>query len=245
MTMHPCSQPHIPAVTATQMREVDRFMTDDLGVELLQMMELAGAALATLARDRFLDGDPRGKRIVVLAGSGGNGGGGMAAARRLHGWCADVEIWSTRAPDRLRGAAAHQCRSSRALGIPVHAPHESLPLPPADLVLDAVIGYSLDGPPTGIAAALIRAANDHPAPVLSLDVPSGLEATTGVVFDPCVRADATLALALPKLGLWAPWAHAVTGELHVADIGVPEAIYARLDLDVGPIFARQHILRIG
>ena len=245
MLTHVCPLPQIAAATADQMAEIDRIMTEELGVDLLQMMELAGAALATLARDRFLGGDPRGKRVLVLAGSGGNGGGGMAAARRLHGWCADVEVWTTRHPDRLRGAAAHQARSLRALEVPLHAPGAEVSLPPADLVLDALIGYSLDGPPAGTAATLIAAANAQAAPILSLDLPSGLDATTGAVFAPCIHADATLALALPKMGLWAPWAYSVTGERYLADIGVPEEIYRRLDLDVGPIFARQHLLRIG
>ncbi|MGH2614165.1 MAG: NAD(P)H-hydrate epimerase [Thermomicrobiales bacterium] len=245
MTTHPCPQPQIPAVTASQMLEADRIMTEVLGVDLLQMMELAGGALATLARDRFLGGDPRGKQVLVLAGSGGNGGGGMVAARRLHGWCADVEVWLTRAPDLLRGAAARQAQSLNTLGVPLHAPCERPSLPTADVAIDALIGYSLDGPPSSSAAALIRAVNEHLAPVLSLDLPSGLEATTGVIFAPCVRADATLALALPKMGLWAPWAHEVTGEFYLADIGVPEAIYMCLGLDVGPIFARQSLLRIG
>jgi NAD(P)H-hydrate epimerase len=240
-----CSVPQIAAVTARQMAEIDRIMTEDLGVDLLQMMELAGAALATLARDRFLGGDPRGKRVLVLAGSGGNGGGGMAAARRLHGWCAEVDVWSTRAPEQLRGATARQSRGLQALGIPFHAPSGGVPLPPADLVLDALIGYSLNGRPAGTAATLIEAASVQASPILSLDLPSGLEATTGEMIEPCVRASATLTLALTKRGLWTPWAHSVTGEIYLADIGVPDAIYTRLGLDVGPIFARQSLLRIG
>ena len=244
MITHVCPVPQIVAATAEQMAEVDRIMTEELGVDLLQMMELAGSALAILARDRFLGGDPRGKRVLVLAGSGGNGGGGMAAARRLHGWCAEVEVWVTRETAFLRGAAANQVRSLRALGVPVHVPPESS-LPAADLIVDALIGYSLAGPPSGHTAALIRAANDHPEPVLSLDLPSGLDATIGTVFDPCIQADVTLALALPKRGAWAPWGHGMTGELYLADIGIPQEVYARLGLDVGPIFARQHLLRIG
>ncbi len=244
MITHACPVPQIAAATAEQMAEVDRIMTEELGVDLLQMLELAGSALAILARDRFLGGDPRGKRVLVLAGSGGNGGGGMAAARRLHGWCAEVEVWVTRETAFLRGAAAHQVRSLRALGVPVHVPPESS-LPAADLIVDALIGYSLAGPPSGSVGALIEAANAQAAPILSLDLPSGLDATTGAVFAPCIHANATLALALPKLGLWAPWAHRVTGERYLADIGVPEEVYRRLDLDVGPIFARQQQLRIG
>ncbi len=87
--------------------------------------------------------------------------------------------------------------------------------------------------------------NAHAAPVLSLDLPSGLEATSGTVFDPCVRADATLALALPKTGLWAPGARRVSGELYLADIGVPQEVYARLGLHVGPIFTREEIVRLS
>lgn len=185
----------------------------------------------------------RGKRVLVLAGSGGNGGG-MVAARRLHGWCADVEVWTTRHPDQLCAAGAHQAHSLRALEIPLHAPGSIASLPLADLVLDALIGYSLDGPPRDRVAALIEAANAQTAPIVSLDLPSP-RGPTGAVFDPCIHADATLALALPKLGLWAPWAHRVTGERYLADIGVPDEIYRRLTLDVGPIFARQHLLRIG
>ncbi len=245
MTMRLCPLPQISAVTADQMVEIDRIMTDEFGIDLLQMMELAGAALARLAAERFLDGDPRGKRVLVLAGSGGNGGGGMVAARRLHGWCADVEIWTTREPHHLGGAAAHQMRSLRALDVPSHVPSERPLLPAADLVLDALVGYSLDGPPAGTVATLIEAANAQAAPILSLDLPSGLDATIGAIFMPCVRAAATLALALPKVGQWVPWAHGVTGELYLADIGVPESLYRRLGFDVGPIFARQDLLRIG
>jgi NAD(P)H-hydrate epimerase len=245
MTEADCAHREIPAITAEQMALVDRIVTADYGIALLQMMELAGRHLADLARTRALGGDPRGTRVLVLAGSGGNGGGGLVAARRLRGWGADVAVWLTRDATELRGTAAHHLRTLRAIGVPIHNPVGEPGLPPADLVVDALVGYRLAGPPTGTVAALIRAANAHGAPVLSLDLPSGLDATTGAVADPCVRATATLTLALPKLGLWRPGAHEVTGELFLADIGVPEAVYARLGLSVGPIFAGQDVIRIG
>ncbi len=173
------------------------------------------------------------------------GGGGLAAARRLRGWCATVEVWLTRDPEDLTGAAAHQLRILRALGLPIHAPEEDPVLGPGDLVLDALVGSSLDGPPSGRLAALIRAVNASAAAVLSLDLPSGLEVTSGTVFGSCVRADATPALALPKAGLWAPGAHGVTGELLLADIGVPEEVYVRLGLQVGPIFGQKENVHVG
>jgi NAD(P)H-hydrate epimerase len=78
----------------------------------------------------------------------------------------------------------------------------------------------------------------------SVGVPSGLDATSGTVFAPCVRAAATLTLALPKVGLRAPEARAVVGELYLADIGVPPSVYAGLGHAVGPIFARASTLRL-
>src|SRR5262245_59106562 len=106
MTETDCAHREIPAITADQMALVDRIVTAEYGIVLLQMMELAGRHLADLARTRFLGGDPRGTHVLVLAGSGGNGGGGLVAARRLHGWCADIAIWLTREATELRGAAA-------------------------------------------------------------------------------------------------------------------------------------------
>ena len=73
----------IPFLTTDQMREVDRLMIEEYGLELIQMMENAGRNLAGAGRDLFLAGDPVGQRVAILCGTGGNGGGGLVAARRL------------------------------------------------------------------------------------------------------------------------------------------------------------------
>jgi NAD(P)H-hydrate epimerase len=234
----------IPYLTSEQMREVDRLMVDKYGIELMQMMENAGRHLAALARDRFLDGDPTGRHIVILAGSGGNGGGGLVAARRLHAWGGRVRVLLSRPPREYRGVPAHQLAILGKLDIRCDHQDDPPPISGADLVIDALIGYSLRGDPRGATASLIRRANESSAPVLSLDLPSGLDATTGDVKEPAVRADATLTLALPKAGLRAAASRA--GELYLADIGVPPELYSEpsLGLDVGPIFARQEILRL-
>ena len=99
----PRSQP--PFLSTQQMREVDRAMIEDYGISLLQMMENAGRCLADLARSRFFDGDPRGQRVLVLAGTGGNGGGGLVCARRLHNWGADVRVLMTADSQRLGDVA--------------------------------------------------------------------------------------------------------------------------------------------
>jgi NAD(P)H-hydrate epimerase len=241
-------QEDLPHLTAAQMREVDRLMLDKYGIELIQMMENAGRHLAVLARDRFLDGDPTGRTVLLLAGRGGNGGGGLVAARRLHAWGGHVRVLLSRPAPEYRGVPGHQLAILDELGIPCHHHHDpQTDAPPtleADLVVDALIGYSLRGNPRGAAAILIRAANESTAPVLSLDLPSGLDATTGERREPTVRAAATLTLALPKAGLLAAGEYA--GEAYLADIGVPSELYAEptLALDVGPLFARQEILRI-
>ena len=237
-----------PAVTPAQMAQVDRIMTEEFGVEVLQLMELAGQAVAVWARERLL-GDVTGKRVLVLAGSGGNGGDGMVAARLLYAWGALPTVWLSHEAKMLRGPAAHQFQSLVALGIPLIPPPEAeradpLALPETDLIIDALLGFGLSGPPSGASARLIAAANAHSAPILAVDLPSGLDAATGEPYTPCIRAAATLTLALPKTGVLTASAGPFVGELAVADIGVPAAAYARLGLDVEPLFGERSIVRV-
>jgi NAD(P)H-hydrate epimerase len=242
MNCHPAT---IPSVTATQMRTIDDLATGPYGIALLQMMELAGHELACLPRSRFLHGDPRGKRVHVLAGRGGNGGGGLVAARRLANACADVTVWLASNRTELTPTTLHQLQALDALDVPIMVVRPSAEFASADLLLDALIGYSLRGEPRGATAALIQTANHAEAPVLSLDLPSGLDATTGFIHEPCIRAEATLSLALPKTGLWRGGARDVTGEIYLADIGFPPRVYEPLGFQPGPIFARDSVVRIG
>lgn len=238
---------NIPFITTEEMRLVDDLMVDVYGIALIQMMENAGRCLADLARDRFLDGDPRGRRVVVLVGTGGNGGGGLVCARRLHGWGAEVETWLTASPEEFNGVPRRQLDILGKMGIESSVvERDVIVLPPADLIVDTIIGYSLHGASYGAAAALIRAANNHNAPVLALDVPSGLDAGAGTVHDPAMQATATMTLALPKRGLADPDAREYVGELYLADIGVPPQLYSDpvLGLSVAPIFAENDIVRI-
>lgn len=245
--MIPVHRGDVPYLTTEQMIEVDRLMIEEYRIDLLQMMENAGRTLAFCARSRFLANDPRGRRVVVLAGSGGNGGGALACARRLHGYGAEIVVAVTGADDTLSPATAHQLYSLRRLGVTPIAAAAVGGIAPVELVIDGVIGYSLSGAPRGAAAALIRWANTSAAPVLALDTPSGLDASSGRHFDPAIRAAATMTLALPKLGLRAEGAAEHVGELYLADIGVPPGLYAEdtLGFEVGPIFARSDLLRLA
>src|SRR5713226_5564351 len=227
------------------MREVDRLMTEEVGISLLQMMENAGRCLATHARG-MLGGDARGRQVAVLAGRGGNGGGGLAAARRLNVWGAAVTVVLAQSLKDMRGVPGQQLTILEWIGIPVRLGADGISdlFADADLVIDALIGYSLRGAPAEPVAALIRAANASGRPMLALDLPSGLDGDSGEASDPTIRATETLTLALPKRGLLAPAARPWVGKLHLADISVPEKVYRRLGLTVGPIFAASDIIPI-
>jgi NAD(P)H-hydrate epimerase len=219
-------------------------MTEDFGIELIQMMENAGRHLANLARKLFLRRDAAGKQVIALAGAGGNGGGAMAAARRLHGWGAEVAVFLARAPGEIGGVPGHQLASLRRLGIPISDGLPGERATDAAVELDGILGYGVSGEPRGGAAALIHWANHTGLPILALDVPSGLDSTRGAVYEPVIRAAATLTLALPKKGLREAVAAGAVGALFLADIGVPASAYARLGLQVRPVFARSEILRL-
>lgn len=238
----------IPSVDTAQMIEVDRAMVEAYHIQLIQMMENAGRNLAHLARKRFFAGDPRGKNVVVLAGRGGNGGGGLVCARHLHNWGAQVRVFITHPDELFVGVTGHQLEILRRMGLPVTIGAGMLlsSLLEVDLILDALIGYNLVGAPQDTAGHLIRWANNQNCPILSLDAPSGLDATTGKVHDPAIRATATMTLALPKDGLRHEIGAGVVGELYLADISVPPDLYAGpgLGLMVGPIFAEEEVVRL-
>ena len=214
-----------PALTVDQMREVDRAMVHDFHIGLETMMENAGRVLSDLAHSRFRPGS-----AVVLAGPGGNGGGGLVAARHLSNRGVTVHVVLSRPAPDLAPVTARQLDMVQRVGLAVVDEP-----PPADLVIDALIGYSLRGDPSGTARELIGWTSSQPAPVLALDVPSGLDATSGHVGVPCVRAAATLTLALPKTGL--ERAPDVVGDLYLADISVPPVLYERMGIRVGAWFA--------
>lgn len=230
----------LPALTTDQMAEVDRLMIEEYGILLIQMMENAGRNLAEQAR-RMLGGNLLDREIVILCGAGNNGGGGMVAARHLHNRGARVQAKLVADPATLKDIPAHQWRILRALGVAAVADPV---LDSAALVIDAMIGYGLTGDPRGPVAEWIRKVNAAQRPTLALDTPSGLDTTTGIPGTPCIRAAATLTLALPKVGLLSQAADPVVGDLYLADISVPPALYACLGLQVAPIFTTDTLIHI-
>jgi NAD(P)H-hydrate epimerase len=231
----------IPFITAQQMAKVDRLMVEEFGISLLQMMENAGRNLAEWAR-RMAGGQIRGKRVVLLCGGGNNGGGGLVAARHLHNWGAEVLYKVVADPEQMKEVPVRQLRTLKAMGL---KDNDTLDLAAADLVVDALVGYGLSGNPRGAVATWIERINRSNRPVLALDIPSGLDATSGIPGSPCLRATATLTLALPKVGLLTPQAKPYVGELYLADISVPPALYRRLGIEMPPLFHEAVIVKIS
>lgn len=221
----------VTAVSADEMREVDRVAVRDVGIDLLMMMENAGRDLATHV------GGIDAARVTVVAGNGGNGGGGLACARHLVNHDQTVDVVLDRPPDELDGATAHHYRILDAMG--VEATVGPTGFDPGDVVVDALVGYGLEGPLRGTAADLVSALGGTDAEVVSLDVPSGIDATTGERRGPAVSADAVLTLALPKTGL-----RAVESRVFLADIGVPVTVFERAGIEYDSPFRGDHVVEI-
>jgi hydroxyethylthiazole kinase-like uncharacterized protein yjeF len=198
------------------------------GVDVVQLMELAGWQVARCAW-RLLYRTPG--RVGVVAGRGNNGGDGAVAARHLAAWGCDVEVIVAGAEEGLREPLAAHLRSARANGVRVITCADADALRDAvrascggaGVMLDALLGTGLRGAPRELDATAIEALRD--APVLAVDVPSGLDAGTGEPFQPCVRAVATCTLTAMKRGLWSASGRNLAGTVYVADIGMPPAAW--------------------
>lgn len=191
------------------------------GVTLDELMERAGAAVAAEASSLVPDG-----RVVVVAGKGNNGGDGWVAARCLLEAGRQVDVLSLAAPDTLSGPAAAAARVAVASGVawrPITGPGDLVvALAGASLVIDAVFGVGLRDAPRSGFAEVLEAIDDAEAPVLAVDVPSGLDADTGAAPGAVVRADVTVTFGSLKAGLVLQPGASLAGEVVIADIGLPE-----------------------
>ena len=227
----------VPAVNAEQMRELGRVAIGDAGIEWPQMMENAGRSVALLALE-CLGEHWHGANVAVLAGGGGNAAAGICGARHLANRGMKVRLCLSE-PEHVEEVAARQRRSfSFTAGKEVEPAELESPRP--DLIVDALIGYGLTGAPLGRAAELIKWANASGVPILSLDMPSGVNATTGHAPGVFIRPQWTLLLALPKTGL----TRENCGELYLADLGIPPAAFQRAGLKYQNPFGTLFFIRL-
>lgn len=234
----------LPLITSRQMREVDRVMVEEYGIQLIQMMENAGRSLAETAR-HLLDDSVIGKKIFVAAGKGNNGGGGLVAARHLSNWGAEVIVLTENS--RFSGTPGQQWEILQKLPVKFVMGESALNYisrTKAHLIIDSLIGYGLKGDPRDYLTTLIRKINRSGIPVLSLDIPSGLDATNGEIPSVCIQATATMTLALPKIGLMKTGFRPVVGKLFLADIGVPPALYRKLGWEIGSVFHSESVIEL-
>lgn len=214
----------VPVLSAVAMRAADDTTIHGIGIPGMTLMESAGREAARIAAQLVA---PPG-RVLIICGKGNNGGDGLVVARWMAeaGYRVDVRI---AAPvDALSAdAAAYLAVLQRWPGTDLHVETDwraPFDLPSADLIVDALFGTGLTSALRAPFDALVEAINAHDAPVLALDIPSGLSSDTGFAPDPSVRATATVTMGALKSGLLLADGPDFSGTVHVADIGIPSHV---------------------
>jgi NAD(P)H-hydrate epimerase len=236
-------------VTAEAMQQLDRRAIEEFGVPGLELMERAGEGCAAAIVARFA-ASPE-KRAVIVAGKGNNGGDGYVIARHLRGAGWEVTTLVLARPEEISGDAAVNLDRLSGLGVifcpePGHLRGHLPELTAATVVVDALFGTGLKSELRGVHREAAELINDAGRPVVAVDIPSGIDATSGRVLGAAVRADLTVTFAVAKLGhVLYPGAE-FCGELRVIDIGIPAEAstaapgYEFLDrASVGPLLRRR------
>jgi ADP-dependent NAD(P)H-hydrate dehydratase / NAD(P)H-hydrate epimerase len=214
----------LPTLSGAQVKQVDAVAAERFGVAVEWLMEAAGWQIARFVR----------QRAAVVCGVGNNAGDGLAAARHLDRWGRLASVSCVDA-GRLKGPAARELEALRKIGVEVG---DELDLDDADVIVDAIFGTGLTRAPGGKFARWIEAINRSGKSVIAVDVPSGLDADTGVAYSPAVKASATITLGLPKPGL-----DRFGGRVVLADIGVPLDAYAAVGVKVpADLFAHGELI---
>lgn len=202
--------------SAEQLRALDRFAIERANIPGYTLMQRAGRAAFSLLVQRW----PSARRILVACGPGNNGGDGYVLARLARERQLEVTLISTCDPAQLRGDAARAHQDFVAAGGSV-AIWEGQPIGAVDVIVDAIFGIGLSRPADARIAPLIDAINAHEAPVLALDVPSGLHTDTGEALGSAVRAAHTITFIGLKLGFYLGTGPDLTGRVQLDDLSVP------------------------
>ncbi len=219
--------------TVEQMRGMDRYAIEKLGIAEELLMENAALVSVTLLRQKI---GIRGKKILIFCGAGNNGGDGLAAARLLFSLGASVKVFLVASPKKYTGAAAINyeiaCNLSLDIQLLAKASEVRLDLMHCDAVVDAMFGTGLDREVKGMPADVIALINSSGKPVFSLDIPSGINGNTGQMMGAAVKAGHTITFGLPKLGNMLYPGYEYGGELTVTHISFPPSLYDRDDLTI-------------
>ncbi len=206
-----------PLLDAAQMRAVDRWAIEQRGIPSLDLMERAGEGVARAVEELTPDG-----AVVVVCGKGNNGGDGLVVARLLREAARDVTIVCLAAGEELSPDA--RANLERLAGAPPLALSDSAAseaLAQAHVIVDALLGTGFSGVAHGAVAEAIAAIDAVPGLVVSVDMPSGVDASNGVVAGPAITAAKTVTFHAAKPGLWIHPGKGHAGEVDVIDIGIP------------------------
>jgi NAD(P)H-hydrate epimerase len=203
-----------------QLREIDRRALADYHIPSIVLMENAARAVVDRAVEALAD-ECCGM-VLVLCGGGNNGGDGLAAARHLHNRGCAVVIALCCDPSKYTGDALTNWQITRAMNIPAQPFEESMLTDPRPLlIVDAIFGTGLSEPPRPPFASIADAVNRSGSPILSVDIPSGLDCDTGKPLGACIRAGCTVTFVAEKIGFTQPEARKCLGHVIVGDIGCP------------------------
>ena len=223
---------------ADKMRRADAAAIEGMNIPGLVLMENAGRLVAEVLVEELDPSD--GERVVVLAGSGNNGGDGFVAARHLVRMGIDAEVClvgATRA--KLAGDARKMADAWVGMGGSLTELKDrkswdasAPPLQAGTIVVDALFGTGLSRPIEGLPAHVVEEVNQSPCPVVAVDIPSGLFASSPGIPGPVVEASITVTFARPKPAQLLPPAEDSCGELFVVDIGIPPRAVASAEPDL-------------
>jgi len=220
-------------VTAELMRQIDRAATNKLRLSSLELMENAGRGIAErLILQNIIDPSSDAK-VVIFCGKGNNGGDGFVVGRYLYDAGIDVRIFFIGAANKLSDDARINRNSAVETGVAVEEIKSVNDIDPnlhCTHIIDAIFGTGFQGVPHGLAAELIEYINRKNATVISIDLPSGLNADNGQHEGAVVRADFTFTLAIPKYGLYLSPGRELAGQVEIVQIGIPDEDIEKLKL---------------
>jgi len=235
-------------VTAAEMRQIDQDTIEGIGIPGIVLMETAGSAIVRAIERHY----PNCQRIGILAGKGNNGGDGIVIARQLAHAGRDVHLFLVSPVESFTGEAHINLQIAKNLGLRI----EEIPgakavrmdgsvegwnmwMANCELRVDAIFGTGLRGTVRGAIANVINAINRLPTPILSVDLPSGLDADTGNALGTCVQAERTVTIGLPKRGVLVHPGAELAGHLEVVDIGFPQQVVDSQNIKVNWTTAAQ------
>ena len=222
-------------MTAEQMRQADHKTITEYGIPEMVLMENAGQAIVSFLQETFADLQQ--KAVTILAGSGNNGGDGLVAARYLHYLGVPVKVFLL-AERELSPSTQQNYEILSRLPVKMYLLDSEnsmhlfkVTVNYSDILVDALLGTGISRDVTGKAGQLIEIINRRSCIKVAVDVPSGLNSDNGEIWGNCVNADYTVALAQPKCGHYMNQGQRCCGKVVVKEIGIPQEVYASLQLN--------------